>query len=111
MGEVILGTINPYVAAALLIFTGAIVVLLWKVYGQIKELNFKLGTISESFQGYFAAILQEDTEENAAVITGGSGRKEEFLVREEGNEKATERKRMISQEEEVINSVFQEFFS
>lgn len=130
MKEQIIYFVDQYAVWGILIFTVMAVLLLWRLLRQQKRLNRSLGTITERIQAYFDVILTEEepeeisereirqdhvsfareTRQGDVFPTAEARREERFLTREERELLEMRRKEQVP-DEEVFNTVLQEFFS
>ena len=131
MKELIFDFVTQYAVWGILFFTAAAVFLLWRVLRQQKRLNKSLAMITGNIQAYFDVIMtEEETEEPEAAPLARQQREETFFAdgersvpRREGQRQETfsvgeergiplaKTSRPGAEEEEVLNAVFQEFFS
>lgn len=120
MKELIFQFVDQYVLWGLLVIAVLTVFFLTRIHSQLKRLNRSLGMVTGNIQEYFRVIMAEDTEAEAPRQEDGEHWREDGFGRENRNGRKTEGEREIpasrrreqtSEEEEVFNSVLQEFFS
>ncbi len=99
-----LGTAGAVLAGLILLFYLA------RILRQIKRLNKSLGSIAENIQAYVDVVMSEEEEEaaekNSAEREQARGQRQEA---EPYQQIAQEQKRM--EDEQLFNSVLQEYFS
>lgn len=140
MRELIFQFIHQYALWGLLLIAILTVFLLTRIHSQLKRLNRSLGTVTGNIQEYFRVIMAEEPEEEAAqketderqrktesawearwASASRDGQRaaapnremkrgERFLADEEREILMSRRREQSSDEEEVFNSVLQEFF-
>ena len=131
MKELIFDFVTQYAVWGILIFTAAAVFLLWRVLRQQKRLNKSLAMITGNIQAYFDVIMTEEEPEepeaaplvrqpreepffadsDRGVSRRERQRQETFSAGEERSMPMTKKPRPDGEEEDVLNAVFQEFFS
>lgn len=122
MKEMIFQFIDQYAPWGLLILTILTVFLLTRIHSQLKRLNRSLGMVTGNIQDYFRVIMAEDAEEEKTstdsrwensrekVSNREMKRGERFLADGEREILAARRREQEPDDEEVFNSVLQEFF-
>lgn len=122
MKEMIFQFIDQYAPWGLLILTILTVFLLTRIHSQLKRLNRSLGMVTGNIQDYFRVIMAEDAEEEKTstdsrwensrekVSNREMKRGERFLADGEREILASRRREQEPDDEEVFNSVLQEFF-
>ena len=101
-----LGTAGAVLAGLILLFYLA------RILRQIKRLNKSLGSIAENIQAYVDVVMSEEeeaeeaAEKNSAEMEQARGQRQEA---EPYQQIAQEQKRM--EDEQLFNSVLQEYFS
>ena len=127
MKEMIFQFIDQYALWGLLILTVLTVFLLTRLHSQLKRLNRSLGMVTGNIQEYFRVIMAEEDEEEKtstdskwASASGDNQRMatpnremkrgERFLADGEREILVARRREQEPDDEEVFNSVLQEFF-
>ncbi len=129
MKDLIFQFIDQYVLWGLLIITLLAVFLLTRIHRQLGRLNRSLGMVTGNIQEYFNVIMAEEPELpeepvkepwRVPVQSRESGqmkapdremrRGERFLTNEEREILTSRRREQSPEDEEVFNSVMQEFF-
>lgn len=127
MKEMIFQFIDQYALWGLLILTVLTVFLLTRIHSQLKRLNRSLGMVTGNIQEYFRVIMAEEDEEektstdskwasaprdNQRMATPNREMKrgERFLADGEREILVARRREQEPDDEEVFNSVLQEFF-
>lgn len=104
--------VNQYITWGIFLVVFLGVILLWRMLRQQKKLNRELGLVTEKIREYFKVIL---TEEGAAEPKRTPVREvprgERFLTNEEREILMARKREQAPVDEEVFNSVMQEFFS
>ena len=101
-----LGTAGAVLAGLILLFYLA------RILRQIKRLNKSLGSIAENIQAYVDVVMSEEEEAEEAAEKNSTAREQARGQRQEAEpyqQIAQEQKRM--EDEQLFNSVLQEYFS
>lgn len=110
MKELIFQFIDQYALWGLLIITLLAVFLLARIHRQLGRLNRSLGMVTGNIQEYFNVIMAEEPELPEEPVKE-MRRGERFLTNEEREILTSRRREQSPEDEEVFNSVMQEFFS